>query len=425
MNTDYEKMIQILKNELVPSTGCTEPSVIAFAAALARNTLGVIPEKVVVSLSGNVIKNAQSVVIPNTGGMVGIKAAIAAGITAGNPNEKLDVLARIKDSDIICIKRFLEKECITVLHKITPILLDIEVIVYYGEESAKVCITYTHQNVSAIYKNDALIFENSEYVPENVENDFELSVESIVDFAENVDLLKVKQILSEQVMCNGSLCEEGLLNSYGVNLGKMLYSVAKDSETKAIAYTVSGIDARMGGCNLPAIICCGSGNQGITASAPLVFLGKELGISEDKIYRSLIVSNLITVHIKKGIGCLSAYCGAIIAGTSVCAAVAYMTDCSVKVIADTITNSLAMASGTVCDGAKASCASKVHIALDAGFSALNLARKGIRFNAGDGIIKNEVENTIQAIGHLGKTGMAQTDIEILHIMLDDPIALAE
>lgn len=424
MNTDYNQMIQILRSELVPSTGCTEPSVIAYAASLAKDTLGEIPDRVFVNLSGNVIKNAQSVVVPNTGGLIGIKAATAAGIVAGDSQAKLDVLSKIKTSDVQCIKRFLARECITIHHKNTSALLDVEVVVYNKDESAKVCITHTHQNVSAIYRNDKIIYKNDEYTPENAEQNDGLSVDSIVRFADNVNLDLVRELLSEQLTCNSSLCEEGLQNSYGVSLGKMLFSIAQSPETKAIAYTVSGIDARMGGSNLPAIICCGSGNQGITASAPLLFLRAELEIDEERLYRALIVSNLITVHIKKGIGCLSAYCGAIIAGTSVCAAIAYMTNCSTKVIEDTITNSLAMASGTVCDGAKASCASKVHIALEAGFTALELAKRGVRFHAGDGIIKNEVENTIRAIGRLGKAGMAQTDVEILSIMLDDQAALA-
>lgn len=421
----YETYIQILKEELVPAFGCTEPIALAYAAALARQQLGVLPEYVKVEVSGNIIKNVKSVIVPNTGGMCGIEAAVAAGIVAGKEDKKLEVIADIEAADIPEIEEFLKMTKINVKLAQSDLIFDIGVTLYYEEEYAKVRIVGEHTNVVLIEKNQEILFEkkdSAENVNTSMTDRSVLNIKDIVEFADIADIEDVKDILDRQIAYNMAIAEEGIRNSYGANIGRVLLETyGNDVKIKARAYAAAGSDARMNGCSLPVIICSGSGNQGITASVPVIVYARELGISRETLYRALLVSNLATIHQKTGIGRLSAYCGAVSAGCGSGAGIAYLLGDGYEVIAHTLVNSLAIVSGIICDGAKASCAGKIATAVDAGIMGYFMYKQGQQFYAGDGIVAKGIEKNIVNIGLLAKEGMRETDKEILNIMTGEEI----
>lgn len=421
-NSIYEQpYIQILNEELLPAMGCTEPIAIAYAAAKARAVMGKTPERILLEVSGNIIKNVKSVVVPHTGGLRGIAAAAAAGVVAGDSEQALEVLSKVTSEQIQEINAFLSTADITVRHAETPHIFDIMVTVYCGTDSAFVRLVGHHTNLVCVQKNGETLFEKEIAAQENGLTDRScLTIENIVAFADQVPLDAVRPILERQISYNMAIAEEGLRNPYGANIGKMLLLQRSDDvHQKMRAYAAAASDARMNGCELPVIINSGSGNQGITASVPVIVYAREMALPEELLLRALCVSNLVTIHLKTGIGRLSAYCGAVSAGCGAAAGVAYLQGGRYDMIAHTVVNSLAMDSGIICDGAKASCAAKISSAVDAGLLGLTMYQNGNEFFGGDGIVKKGVENTIRNVGHLARIGMFQTDKEIIRLMLEN------
>lgn len=425
----YQKCISILKEELLPAMGCTEPIAIAYAAAKAREVLGAVPDKVLLEASGNIIKNVKSVVVPNTGHMRGIYAAVAAGIIAGDADKKLEVISKVSPEKIEEIKAYLDKAKIKVDLADSDFIFDIVITVYKDGNLAKVRIVDNHTNIVLVMKGDEVLLskETGEDKPNNFTDRSFLSVEKILDFVDSVEIEDIEEILTRQIEYNMAIAEEGLKNDYGANIGSVLLSANKEvlekegdaaRKLKARAMAAAGSDARMNGCELPVIINSGSGNQGITVSVPVVVYAREMGVEKDKMYRALALSNLLAIHQKTPIGRLSAYCGVVNAGVAAGCGIAYLKGGGFKEIAHTLVNGLAIASGVICDGAKASCAAKIGLAVENGILGYEMYCRGQQFVGGDGIVKKGVENMIASVGRLGREGMRETDKEILKIMLD-------
>ena len=413
-----EYYVNILKDELLPAMGCTEPIAIAYASSKARAVLGCFPQSCQISVSGNIIKNAKSVVVPHTGGMRGIEAAVVAGLVGGNPDARLEVLSSVSNEEIMQMKKVKSSLPVSVSLSESEYPFDIIVTLKSGKDTSSVRITNRHTNIVEIKKNGKAIY-TGEIIEAAEVKKRDLSIEEIVDFAMSVDINDVKPTLKRQIDYNMAIAEEGLRGDYGANIGKVyLSSYAPDISVKAKAYAAAGSDARMNGCELPVIINSGSGNQGMTASIPVVVYWRELELDEEKLYRALCISNLVTIHVKHGIGTLSAYCGAVAAGAGAGAGIAYLYGGGYEEISHTLVNALAIDSGLICDGAKASCAAKIATAVENGILGFNLYRCGRQFYDGDGIVKKGVENTIHNISRLAKDGMRDTDKEILNIMLD-------
>ena len=418
----YQAYIQILKEELIPAMGCTEPIALAYAGAVAKKTLGAQPDKVKVEASGSIIKNVKSVIVPNTGHLKGINAAVAAGIVAGDPEKQLEVIAQVTPEQTGQMKQFMETVPIEVEHLAGGCTFDIIVTVYHGDDYAKVRIANYHTNIVLIEKNGEVL--RKEAVSDDSEDGLTdrtlLDMEHIWDFATTVDVNDVKEILNPQIAFNVAIAEEGLKNDYGANIGKVLLDMdGDDVRVRAKAMAAAGSDARMNGCEMPVVINSGSGNQGITTSVPVIVYAKELGASEEKRYRALTLANLTTIHVKTPIGRLSAYCGAVGAGAGAGAGIAYLCGGGFKEVEHTVVNALAIVSGIVCDGAKASCAAKIASAVDAGILGYNMYIRGQQFRSGDGIVSKGIESTLQNVGRLGKEGMKETNDEIIKIMIGE------
>lgn len=417
---EYGQYVQILREELVPAMGCTEPIAIAYCAAKARSVLGMMPEKVIVAASGNIIKNVKSVIVPHTGGLRGIDAAAAAGIAAGREDALLEVLSDVTPEQVKAIHACLHETDITVDFADTGHVLDISVTVCAGEESACVQIQDAHTNIVLIEKNDEVLYRKAasgESVSRTDTDRSVLTVEKIVEFADCLEPEDVREIFDRQISYNMAIANEGMTKDYGANIGKILLRQGNGVLQRAKAMAAAGSDARMNGCELPVVINSGSGNQGITASVPVIIYAKELGAAEKKLYQALAVSNLCTIHIKQDIGKLSAYCGAVSAGCGSGAGITYLQGGGFKEVAHTLVNALAMISGTVCDGAKSSCAAKIAFAVEAGVLGNDMYKQGNQFYGGDGLVKKGVENTIHSIGRLASIGMCETDKEIIQIMV--------
>lgn len=421
----YQDYVNILKEELVPAMGCTEPIAIAYAAAVLRETLGQPAERMEVEASGNIIKNVKSVFVPGTGGLRGIPAAAAAGMAAGDPSLDLEVLSQIGEAEQARIREYLAHTPITVKLADSPLIFDILVRAWAGEDSALVRIANYHTHIVRIEKNGAVLKDLpvQAAAEEGLTDKSVLSVRGILEFAREADLSDVEETLSRQIRFNTAIAQEGLRGDYGANIGQVLLSAyGDDVKIRAKAMAAAGSDARMNGCGLPVVIVSGSGNQGLTASLPVIEYAKELGADQDTLYRALLVSDLITIHLKAEIGRLSAYCGAVSAGCGSGAGIAYLygkdkpEEALLKDVSHTIVNSLAVVSGMVCDGAKASCAAKIASAVDAGILGFTMYQQGQQFRGGDGIISKGVEETIHNIGLLATQGMRETDREILDIM---------
>lgn len=416
----YQDYINVLKEELIPAMGCTEPIAIAYAGAIAREHLGCLPERVEIEVSGNIIKNVKSVIVPNTGGLRGIEVAAAAGIVAGDAAKELKVISEVSTEAVAVIHKFLESTPITVNFSDSKKIFDIMITVYGNGHSAYVRICEFHTNIVEIREDDKYVLQKDIAVEDSLgftDRGF-MNVQEIIEFADTARIEDVKDILDLQIEYNVNISEEGLAGDYGANIGKVLLKTygTDDVKIRAKAKAAAGSDARMNGCEMPVVINSGSGNQGITASIPVIEYAKELGVSDEKRYRALLVSNLITIHLKSGIGRLSAYCGAVSAGCASGAGIAYLYGGGVDEVSHTIVNSLAITSGIICDGAKASCAAKIATAIDAGILGYNMYKEGQQFYGGDGIVSKGVENTIKNVGQLAKEGMATTDQEILKIM---------
>ena len=417
----YTQYLQILHEELIPAMGCTEPIAMAYAAAKAREVLGALPDKIDIVISGNIIKNVKSVIVPNTGGLKGITAAIAAGAVAGNADRQLEVLADVKEDEIPKIAQFMESCAMTVMKSESDKLLDIDLHMYRGRDNVRLRITDFHTNIVLIEKNGQVLLKKESTSADGGETDRGvLNVRDIIEFAESVDIEDVRDLLEKQIEYNCAISEEGLHGEYGASVGKTLLETrGEDVRVRARAQAAAGSDARMSGCEMPVVIVSGSGNQGMTASLPVIVYARDMGASHERLLRALVVSNLITIHQKTPIGRLSAFCGAISAGCGAAAGVAWLTDGTYEAVSATITNTLGMISGTVCDGAKPSCATKIASAVEAGLLGFDLYEKGKGLHGGDGILKDNVEKTIESVGQLAREGMRETDTEILDIMLED------
>ncbi len=416
-----EKYIAVLKSELVPALGCTEPIAIAYSAARATKLLGKTPQRVEVHCSGNIIKNAKSVVVPNTGGLKGIETSAIIGAIAGDSDKKLEVLTDVSDADVERCKELIATAdyCkVKLLQGCSN--LHIMTYCYHGDEYAMVEIVDKHINIVNEELNGEVVFNiESQSVTKSDDRSF-ISIENILTFAKEVELDKVRKMLDNQIECNVNIAEEGLRNDYGAKIGKTLLEVyGNDVKTRAKAYAAAGSDARMSGCVLPVVINSGSGNQGMTVSLPVIVYAQELGVTKDVLYRALIISNLVAIHQKTGIGRLSAYCGAVSAACGAAAAITYLHGGDYAAVTRTITNTLANVSGIVCDGAKPSCAAKIASSVDAGIMGHYMSAQNNSFMSGDGLVKGDVENTIASITRMGRDGMKITDIEILNIMIDE------
>lgn len=412
--------LAILKEELIPATGCTEPIAVAYAAAQMRKALGAEPDRVLAEVSGNILKNVKSVVVPNTGGMKGLKAAVAVGIVAGEADRELQVIASVPEEKHADIAAFLDKVPIQVSCPDTPHVLDIAITGWAGESCAKVRIVDSHTNIVLIEKDGKVLVEkdmNEAGGGEQMTDRSVLNLADILEFANTVDTARLAPMLDVQIQYNTAIAEEGLRGNWGSNLGSLLLDTfGNDIRNEARAWAAAGSDARMSGCEMPVCIVSGSGNQGMTASLPVIRYAKHLKVSQEKLYRALAVSDLVTIHQKTGIGRLSAYCGAISAGAGAGAGIAYLLDGSYEAISHTVVNAVAMLSGTICDGAKASCASKIAAGVEAGIMGYEMYKTNNNFNGGDGILADDPEETIVNVGVLAREGMKQTDRTILEIM---------
>lgn len=419
----YNTYVHILEEELIPAMGCTEPIAIAYAASIARAALGRLPEHVEIHVSGNIIKNVKSVIVPHTGGLHGIEAAVAAGLAAGDERRELEVIADVTEEQIGQIKSYLEQTEIKVAQAETDRVFEIDLRVEKDGQCVQVKIVDGHTNVVLVRRNEKILYESSmlSEAPDEAVHKADhslLEVEKIVAFANEVKLEDVSELLERQITYNTAIAEEGLRGKYGANIGNVLLTAYGNSVgNRAKAWAAAGSDARMSGCELPVVINSGSGNQGITVSLPIIVYAEELHASKEQLYRALVIGNLIAIHLKTGIGCLSAYCGATSAGCGAAAGITYLYGGGYKEIAHTVVNALAINSGMVCDGAKASCAAKIASAVGAGLLGMEMYRQGSQFVGGDGIVTKGVEKTIMNVGDLAREGMAQTDKEIIQIML--------
>ena len=409
----------ILKEELVPATGCTEPIALAYGAARLRDILGARPEGMRAELSGNIIKNVKSVVVPNTGGLKGIRAAMAAGVVAGDAGRVLQVIASVRPQQQREIAEYAQDTPIEVACADTPRMLDICFTGWAGGHKALVHIANSHSNIVREERDGEVLLEKpvTDSAEDNLTDKSVLNVADILEFANTAELGEMAPLLDKQIDCNTAIAEEGLKNSWGANIGSVLLADYPEGiKTEAKAWAAAGSDARMSGCEMPVVILSGSGNQGITASVPVVRYAKHLGVDREKLHRALLVSDLVTIHQKSGIGRLSAYCGAVSAGVGAGAGIAYLLDGSYGCIAHTIVNAVAIISGTICDGAKPSCAAKIAASVDAGLLGYSMYKNHQEFKGGDGIVTKGVDNTIANVGILAQQGMRQTDQTILAIM---------
>ena len=414
----YSIYVQILKEELVMAMGCTEPIAISYACAKATQVLDHLPDRIVVKASGSIIKNVKSVIVPHTNGLKGIEVAAAAGALYGDADAKLEVLSSATREQIEELPEYVQNTNITVQHIEQGHVFDLEIKVYYEQEHASVRIVDTHTNIVQIEKNWQVIFEDKTTSLELKADHSALIMKQIWDFSQTVDIDDVKEILDRQITCNMAIANEGIHNSYGANIGHVILNMDSDCvKTRAKAYAAAGSDARMNGCELPVVINSGSGNQGITCCVPVVVYAKELDCTQEQLYRALVLSNLTAIYIKTGIGTLSAFCGAVSAGAAAGAGIAYLHNGTYKEIQHTIVNALAILSGTICDGAKASCAAKIASSVDAGIMGYYMYKNKQQFYAGDGIVAHSVDETIQNIGTLGSQGMLQTNDKIIEMMI--------
>ena len=417
----YDSYVEILKEELIPAMGCTEPIAIALAAAKARDALGRIPERCQAEVSGNIIKNVKAVTVPNTGGLKGIEASVAAGAVAGRSDLELEVLSQVTPQEIEAMREFLETREIKVIPATGDRVFYIKVTVWAEGHSACCEIVDYHTNIILIQRDEEVLFHAEPTEggkPEQTDRSV-LNVEEIVQFADCLDVADVEEVLSRQVAYNSAISAEGMTGKWGAAIGKTLRNLyGDDVAVRAKAAAAAGSDARMSGCEMPVVIVSGSGNQGMTTSLPVIEYARDMKATDEELYRALAVANLVTIHQKTGIGRLSAFCGAVSAGCGAAAGIAYLRGGRFDIIAHTIANTLAICSGMICDGAKPSCAAKIASAVDAGLMGYNMyLNGGHQFVDGEGIIQKGVENTIVNVGRLARQGMRRTDEEILDIMV--------
>lgn len=414
-----KNFLAILQEELIPAMGCTEPIALAYAAAKARDVLGAVPERIVAKCSGNMIKNVRCVQIPNSSGMVGIEAAVALGAFGGDSGRNMEVLEAVTEEHRNTVRQFLIQGKCTVEYLDSDIPLHFLIEEFVGGDVVTVEVRYSHTNLYAITKNGETLFQKDpEQIYSHGADRSELTIDSIKEFADEVELDMIKPLLDRQIRCNMDIAYEGMSGNYGLGIGRVIRgSYAESALTRMKAYAAAASEARMEGCDMPVIINSGSGNQGIASSVPVIVYARENNIPQEKLYRALAFSSLLTIHQKEFIGKLSAFCGAVSASCASGAAITYLTGGSIEQIKNTIGNTLANIPGIICDGAKASCAAKIATSLDAAMMAHFLAMQNKSYSAFTGILKEEAEETISCVGYIGKVGMRQTDKEIIQMML--------
>ncbi len=418
MDKEYQNYVSILNEELLPAMGCTEPVAVAYAAAKGREVLGCLPERCMLFVSGNIIKNVKSVVVPNTGGLKGLKAAAAAGIVVGKAELQMSVVAETKPEEIPGIQQYIDTHTILIQRKEGDSALYIEVLLEGEGHSSRVIISDYHTNIILIEKDGQVIFEKEPEQRASFSSDHSLmSLEGMWDFINSVEIEDISALLDSQIRCNSAISQEGLDNPWGAQIGRILLSSASDTKTRAMARAAAGSDARMSGCEKPVVIVGGSGNQGLTVTMPVLEYAERLGSSPEQVYRALALANLMAVYLKKDIGRLSAYCTAVTAGVGAGCAVAYLDGGSLEAIRQTIVNDLAVLSGMFCDGAKPSCAAKVANSVSAGIMGYEMYKNGQSFNGGDGFLQDSADDTIDVVAELAREGMAETEEKILNIMV--------
>ena len=420
-NKLYSSYLNILKSELVVAMGCTEPIAIAYGAAIAKSYFKGEAETIRLVVSGNIIKNVKSVVIPHTGGMRGLVGALSAGFVAGDASKELEVISHVNEAQIKEMKAFMEKTKFVVEQSGSDCQFDIQITVTNHQHQVFVHLLNYHTNVVKIVVDEHVLVDKEVNDDQKDMSDYGLlTVENIVEFGKTVNIEDVKDILDRQINYNMAIANEGMNNPWGACVGKILLESYGDSvANKAKAYAAAGSDARMNGCEMPVVINSGSGNQGMTTSIPVIIYARELNVSDEKLYRALVIANLITAHLKTGIGRLSAYCGATSAGCGAAAGITYLYDGDFYEIAHTIVNAVAINSGVICDGAKSSCAAKIASSVEAGLLGMQMTFNKTQFYGGEGILAKGVENTIRNVGRLASNGMRDTDKEILNIMLEE------
>ena len=418
----YRQYLDILREELRPAMGCTEPIALAYAGAKARQLLGSLPERIEAFVSGNIIKNVKSVIVPNTGGLHGIGPAICAGVVAGDPERQLQVISRVTDAQRAQLAEFMDTVQLQIHPAQSELIFDIDLRMWAGTEYVRLRIVNHHTNIAYMEKNGKILLQHpiTEASEDQLTDKSCLTIQRIVEFADCLDVEDVRSLVGEQIRCNMAIAREGLTNNWGANIGSVI--LARQGQLlckQAAAYAAAGSDARMSGCEMPVIILSGSGNQGITASVPVAVYAEALGASDEQLLRAVTLSDLVTIHQKTGIGRLSAYCGAISAGCGAGAGIAYLRGGDADAVAHTVVNAIAILSGTICDGAKPSCAAKIAAAVDAGILGCDMDLEHQQFYGGDGIVTKGADKTVVNVGRLAREGMKETDKTILKIMLDE------
>lgn len=411
----------ILKEELIPAMGCTEPIAIAYAAAKCRQLLGERPESCCMEVSGSIIKNVQSVIVPNTGGRKGLHVALAAGMAVGNPDVELQVLAGVTPEMLPEIDRFLDEVPMNIQPSQNGIMFYIDVTGKSGAHTARVCISNFHTNITHLELDGKVLLTQQKHEDGSSNTDHDLlRVEQIWDYTNTVEIGEIEDVIARQIAFNSAISKAGMENDWGAQIGKILDLESNgDIRMRARAMAAAGSDARMSGCELPAIILSGSGNQGITATMPVLVFSESLKSTKEQLYRALILADLITIHLKTGIGSISAFCGATFAGIGAGCGIAYLRGGDYQAICHTIVNALAILSGMICDGAKPSCAAKIAMAVDAGILGFDMYNNGQQFYGGDGVIKKGVENSIRSVCKVAREGMRETNERILEVMLEN------
>lgn len=416
--TQYDNYLKILKGELIPAMGCTEPIAIALAAAKARKVLGQMPDHILLRCSGNIIKNVKGVVVPNSGGQKGVEVAAILGVVAGNPDSELEVISGAGEKEIELTRKLNRQGlCVCELEEGEENLF-IRAYLTAGSESAAVEIQTKHNHISKIEKNNQIIFQRQNIQIEDSGDKAQLNIREILEFANEAELKDVEDIIDRQIEYNSAISEAGLTQGWSSQVGRTLMLLSdKDIRIRARAAAAAGSDARMDGCALPVIINSGSGNQGITCTMPVVVYAKELKVEKEVLIRALVLTNLLSLHQKQYIGNLSAYCGAVSAGAAAACGIAYLQGADYDIIGKTLINSLGNVGGIVCDGAKDSCAAKISSAVDAGIIGYEMAIRNHSFPFGEGLVEGDYEQTLKNIGRMGRLGMKSTDVEILNIMI--------
>lgn len=415
---EYKNYVSILNEELLPAMGCTEPVAVAYAAAKAREILGCLPERCMLYVSGNIIKNVKSVVVPNTGGLKGLKAAAAAGIVAGNAELQMSVIAETDPKEIPNIQKYIDEHEILIERKEGGSALYIEAILEGEGHTSKAVISDFHTNIILLEKDGEVVFQKEPERLSSFASDHSLmSLEGMWDFINTVELEDISALLDSQINCNSAISQEGLEKPWGAQIGRILLKNASDTKTRAMARAAAGSDARMSGCEKPVVIVGGSGNQGLTVTMPVLEYAERLGSNREQVYRALALANLMAVYLKKDIGRLSAYCTAVTAGVGAGCAVAYLDGGTLEAVRQTIVNDLAVLSGMFCDGAKPSCAAKVANSVGAGIMGYEMYKNGHSFNGGDGFLQSSADDTIDAVAEIAREAMSETDKKILDIMV--------